>query len=163
MGRTWSPRAISDVAEGLIVFDGVCVLCSRWVRFVIERDVRKRFRFTPIQGKYGRALAERLGIDPENPETNAVIIGDRAYFKSDSAIEVLGRLPGWSWVRMIGVAPRFVRDWAYDRIARNRYRLFGKLDSCLIPTADIVSRFIADDPHADRRHRHPRVTRPDLW
>ena len=70
--------------DGLVLFDGVCVLCSGWVRFLLERDSDAIFRFTPIQSPYGRALAQRLGIDPETPQTNAVIIGGRAYFKADT-------------------------------------------------------------------------------
>ena len=145
MSRRWRPQPIRDVADGLILFDGVCVLCSRWVRFVIERDRAADFRFAAMQRRYGRVLAERLGIDPRNPETNAVIIGGRAYFKSEAALRVVARLPGWSWVRALSIVPRPLRDHVYDLIARNRYRYFGKLDSCLVPSSDIAGRFVADD------------------
>ena len=86
MQQSWKPKAIDGVPDGLVLFDGVCVLCSGWVQFLIERDRDQFFRFTPIQSPYGRALAQRLGIDAEAPQTNAVIIGGRAYFKVDSAI-----------------------------------------------------------------------------
>jgi len=141
----WRPRPIRDAPDGLILFDGVCVFCSRWVRFVIARDRTLRLRFTAMQSRYGRTLAERLGTAPEYPETNAVIIGGRAYFKSDAAIRVLAQLPGWSWVRALVIVPRPLRDPVYDLIARNRYRLFGKLDRCLVPSPDIAKRFVADD------------------
>jgi predicted DCC family thiol-disulfide oxidoreductase YuxK len=84
--------------DGVILFDGVCVLCSGWVRFVAQRDVARRFRFTPIESPYGRSLAETLGIDPADPDTNAVILEGRALRRSDAALAVLSALPGWGWV-----------------------------------------------------------------
>lgn len=148
MRNPWQPQLLDGVADGLILFDGVCVFCSRWVRFVIERDAGARFRFTSVQSKYGARLAARLGIAIEDPETNAVVLGGRAYFKSDAAIAVVSRLPGWSWARVFTLVPRRVRDWCYDRIARNRYRLFGRTETCLVPTPDLAGRFVADDQDA---------------
>jgi predicted DCC family thiol-disulfide oxidoreductase YuxK len=145
-GRDWKPRRIDGVPDGVIVFDGVCVLCSGWVRFVIDRDQTARFRFTPVQSAYGSALAARLGISVEDPETNAVVFADRALFKSDAAIAVLSRLPRWSWVRVLSAVPRPIRDWAYDWIARRRYRLFGRHDSCMVPTPELARRFVFDEP-----------------
>jgi predicted DCC family thiol-disulfide oxidoreductase YuxK len=143
--NAWRPKPLDGVADGLILFDGVCVLCSWWVRFVIERDQAAVFRFAPLQSRYGAGLAARLGISVANPETNAVVIGARAYFKSDAAIAVVSRLPGWSWTAGLALVPRPIRDWLYDRIARSRYRLFGRTDSCLIPTPEIAGRFVGDD------------------
>jgi len=145
MPNRWKPKPLGGVADGLILFDGVCVLCSWWVRFVIERDATAMFRFAPVQGRYGAVLAARLGISVANPETNAVVIGGRAYFKSDSEIAVVSRLPGWSWTRGLAVVPRPIRDWLYDRIALSRYRLFGRTATCLIPTPEIAGRFVAED------------------
>ena len=144
MHRAWIPKPVRNVPDGTVLFDGVCILCSWWVRFVIERDAAVAFRFVTIQSAYGRGLAERLGIDPETPETNAVFVGDHAYFKSDAAIVILSRLPRWSWVRPLRLAPRILRDWVYDRVARNRYRLFGKTETCLVPTPEIARHFIVD-------------------
>jgi predicted DCC family thiol-disulfide oxidoreductase YuxK len=144
-GRDWKPRPIGGVPDGIIVFDGVCVLCSGWVRFVIERDPAARFRFTPVQSAYGSALAARLGITVEDPETNAVIFAGRAYFKSDAAIAVLSSLPRWSWVQAFSAVPRPIRDRAYDWIARRRYRLFGRHNSCMVPTPELAQRFVFDE------------------
>ena len=143
--RSWRPKDAPGLPNGLILFDGVCVLCSRSVQFVIERDGDRWFRFTPIQSPFGRALAERLGISPEMPETNAVILRGRAYFKADSAIEVLQRLPRRSWVRALSLAPRSLRDFIYDCVAQRRYRLFGRTDRCMVPTPDISARFVFDE------------------
>jgi predicted DCC family thiol-disulfide oxidoreductase YuxK len=102
------------------------------VRFVIKRDLAIKFRFLVLQSKQGRALAKELDIDPDDPETNALVLAGRAYFKSDAALQVLARLPGWSWVRHVALVPRPLRDWVYDRIAGNRYRLFGRSKNCPI-------------------------------
>ena len=85
-----------------------------------------------------------------NPETNVAIINGCAYFKSDATIRVLADLPRWSWSRILLLLPRGARDWAYDRIARNRYRLFGRNESCLVPTSSIAARFLLDDPSAEQ-------------
>jgi predicted DCC family thiol-disulfide oxidoreductase YuxK len=155
MQPSWEPKAIDGVPDGLVVFDGVCVLCSGWVRFLLERDHANFFRFTPIQSPYGGALAQRLGINPEMPETNAVIIGGRAYFKCDSAIQALVRLPRWRWVRAFSILPRPVRDWLYDRVARNRYQLFGRTESCMVPTPEVMRRFVFDESGANPERPGP--------
>ena len=80
--------------DDVILYDGVCVFCSRWVRFVAARDKARRFRFTAIQSGYGTRLAQAFGIDPDDPDTNAVIHGGVAYFKSDAALTVLGAAAG---------------------------------------------------------------------
>ncbi len=139
---SFAPQAVTDLPDGVVVFDGECVLCSAWVKFILARDSQRRFRFASIQRVPGRNIAARLGIDPEAPATNAVIVEGVAYFKSDSTLAVLQRLPGWQWTRLLRICPRFIRDWAYDRIARNRYALFGRAASCLVPTAEQVARFL---------------------
>jgi predicted DCC family thiol-disulfide oxidoreductase YuxK len=146
--KGWAPRRVVDVPNGLILFDGVCVFCSHWVAFVIARDREAAFRFLPVQSPGGAALAERLGISRDNPETNALVLDGVAYFKSDAALMVLTRLPRWAWVRLAWLAPKPMRDWAYDRIARNRYRIFGRLDACMVPTPEVRARFV-DWPQRD--------------
>jgi len=126
--------------DDVILYDGVCVFCSRWVRFVATRDVERRFRFTPIQSGYGTGLAQAFGIDSENPDTNAVIHGGVAYFKSDAALTVLGALPGWGWVRVFRALPKPARDAVYNLVARNRYRIFGKYQTCFVPDAEMRGR-----------------------
>jgi predicted DCC family thiol-disulfide oxidoreductase YuxK len=151
MPRGWPSLPAGDVPNDLVLFDGVCVLCSGWVDFIIRRDPAARFRFTAIQTPYGRRLAERFGIDVADPETNVAVMHGCAHFKSDSALRVLAELPGWRWTRIAYALPKPVRDFFYDRIARNRYRVFGRRDSCRVPTPDIHSRFFSDDaPGASR-------------
>ena len=126
----------------MILYDGVCIFCSRWIRFVATRDVNHRFRFTAIQSGYGTRLARAFGIDPDDPDTNAVIHGGTAYFKSDAALTVLGALPGWRWARALFLVPKPLRDAAYSLIARNRYRIFGKYEECFVPDAAFRDRVI---------------------
>jgi len=128
--------------DDVILYDGVCVFCSRWVRFVATRDINHRFRFTAIQSRYGTRLAQAFGIDPDDPDTNAVVHGGVAHFKSDAALTVLGALPGWSWVRIFFVVPKPLRDGLYSLVARNRYRIFGKYEECFVPDADMRARVI---------------------
>ncbi|HEX3883714.1 MAG TPA: DCC1-like thiol-disulfide oxidoreductase family protein [Stellaceae bacterium] len=142
--KSWRPQAAEGVPDRLILFDGVCVFCSRWARFVIDRDRDARFCFVAVQEPLGAALAQRFGIDPAMPETNAVILGGRAYFKSDAAVAVLSSLPGWGWARVLRAVPRHLRDGLYDIVARNRYRWFGRGDTCLIPTPELAARLLRE-------------------
>jgi predicted DCC family thiol-disulfide oxidoreductase YuxK len=128
--------------DDVILFDGVCVFCSRWVRFIVARDVAARFRFTPIQSAYGTRLAQALGIDAGDPDTNAVVHDGAAYFKSDGALTVLSLLPGWGWVRVLSAVPRPLRDAVYNLVAKNRYRIFGKYDACIVPDAGLRARVL---------------------
>jgi predicted DCC family thiol-disulfide oxidoreductase YuxK len=128
--------------DDVILYDGVCVFCSRWVRFIAMRDVDRRFRFTAIQSAYGSGLAGAFGINPDDPDTNAVIHGGVAFFKSDAALTVLSCLPGWGWARVLHIVPKPLRDGVYSLVARNRYRIFGQYDSCFAPDAELRARVL---------------------
>ena len=141
----WDAVAAPDIGD-LILFDGDCVLCSRAAHFVHKRDRAQMFKFVAIQSEYGRALAARFGIDADRPETNAVVLGGMAYFKGDAALAALRVLPGWRWTRIARIAPKPVRDWAYDRIARNRYRLFGRRDRCWAGDPGLSARIVERAP-----------------
>jgi predicted DCC family thiol-disulfide oxidoreductase YuxK len=120
--------------QNIILFDGVCVLCSRWSQFVTERDVERRFRFVAIQSPQGHTIAERCNIDPDNPMTFALVTeGDAVHVRSDAVLRILGMLPGWGWTAVLRIIPTRLRDKLYDLVARNRYRWFGRLDACVMP------------------------------
>jgi len=123
--------------DDVILYDGVCVFCSRWIRFVAVRDHEHRFRFTAIQSAYGMRLAHAFGIDAGDPDTNAVVHGGMAYFKSDAALTVLSNLPGLRWTRALFVVPKPLRDAVYNLIAHNRYRIFGKYETCFVPDVEM--------------------------
>jgi predicted DCC family thiol-disulfide oxidoreductase YuxK len=126
--------------DDVILYDGVCVFCSRWIVFVLKRDVEKRFRVTQIQSPYGTRLAQAFSIDPNDPDTNAVIHGGKAWMRSDGALTVLSNLPGWRWTRILFAVPKPLRDAVYDVVACNRYRIFGKYDACFVPDAEMKGR-----------------------
>ena len=126
--------------DDVILYDGVCVFCSRWIRFIATHDRDERFRFTAIQSAYGTRLAQAFGIDACDPDTNAVIHGGIAYFKSDAALTVLSSLPGYRWAGVFFAVPKSLRDSVYDLVAKNRYRIFGKYDACFVPDADMQAR-----------------------
>lgn len=128
--------------DGIILYDGVCVLCSGWMRFVLRRDRERLFRFTPIQSDYGSALAQALGIDPEDPDTNAVIWKGVAYRRSDAALRVVSLLPGWGWVRALHIVPGFLRDAIYRLIARTRYRVWGRHTVCDLGDRSYAERIV---------------------
>jgi predicted DCC family thiol-disulfide oxidoreductase YuxK len=122
--------------HGLILFDGVCILCSRGCRFVSKRDRRGYFRFVPIQLAEGRPLAEQLGIDPDRPDSFAFVANGQAYVKSEAALRIARELPRWQWTWVFHFIPRVIRDAIYDLIAHNRYRWFGRRDACILPNSD---------------------------
>src|SRR5262245_58932618 len=104
--------------DDVILFDGVCIFCSRWVRFVAARDTARRFRFTAIQSDYGTRLAKTFGIDPDDPDTNAVVHGGEVFLKSDAALTVLSQLPRWGWTGALFAAPKPLRNAVYNLVAR---------------------------------------------
>ena len=128
--------------DDVILFDGVCIFCSRWVRFVAVRDLAKRFRFTAIQSDYGQRLAKTFSIDAASPDTNAVVLNGQALFKSDAAIAVISSLPHWRWARALTLVPKPWRDAVYNLVARNRYRIFGTYSTCYLGDASFRSRVL---------------------
>jgi predicted DCC family thiol-disulfide oxidoreductase YuxK len=121
-------------AAPIIVFDGLCPLCSANALFVVKHDRMGHFRLASMQSDAGAALYRRFGIDPADPETLILIEGDRALRDSDAVIAIWRGL-GWPW-RLAGAArivPRFLRDPLYRLVARNRYRLFGRRETCRLP------------------------------
>jgi predicted DCC family thiol-disulfide oxidoreductase YuxK len=127
----------------LIVFDDVCVLCSAFVQWVLAHDHAQQFWFTSAQGPLGQALYRELGLDPVNFETNLVVIAGVAHGKSDAFIEVATRLGGvWRAASALRLLPRAFRSLLYDLIAQNRYRLFGKRETCWLPRPDLRDRVI---------------------
>jgi len=128
--------------DGVILYDGDCLLCSRWVKWVVRHDPEGIFRFTAIGSAYGRALAVRLAIDPDNPLTNAVIIDGQAHLYSDAAIAIASRLPGYRWAGALKMVPKPLRDAIYKLIARNRIAWFGRPRACDLPGPEVRARII---------------------
>jgi predicted DCC family thiol-disulfide oxidoreductase YuxK len=129
----------------VLLFDGVCNLCNGWVRFVIARERQPLLTFAPLESGIGRELLDAHQLDgPGRPDSLVLIEAGRAYVRSAAALRVTRQLRApWSWARVLGVLPRPLLDWVYDRVARNRYRWFGRKDACPIPTPEERSRFLA--------------------
>lgn len=134
-----------ETAGPILFFDGVCGLCDRLVQFVLRRDRRARFRFAALQSELAVATLRRFGKDAADLDTVYVLTGDgRLLQKARAIFFVLGQLGlPWSLVAVFGILPTAVVDWFYDRVARNRYRIWGKRDSCRVPSADERVRFLA--------------------
>jgi len=127
----------------LIVFDGVCVLCSRFARFVIEHDREGVFRFATAQGPTGQDLFRYYDLDTTEFETNIVIVDGQTWGELDAFAQVMAKLPRpWCWLRVVRFIPEPLSGWLYRRIALNRYRLFGKTESCMVPPSNWQDRFI---------------------
>lgn len=127
----------------IILFDGVCNLCAWAVRFIVERDPRGLFRFASLQSPTGQALMLEYRLDPTQLDSFVLVENGRAYSESTAALRVARHLGG-AWPVFYGaiVLPRFVRDPIYKFIARNRYRWFGKKETCMIPTPELRARFL---------------------
>jgi predicted DCC family thiol-disulfide oxidoreductase YuxK len=138
-------RTYVAMVSAILLFDGVCNLCSASVRFVIAHDRRNHFRFASLQSGAGIEVmrAHGIAIPDGDPSTMILVEGDRVYDRSSAAIRIARSL-GFPWsLAVIGfVVPRFVRDAIYGVIARNRYRWFGKKDVCMVPTPELRARFL---------------------
>ena len=129
--------------SALIVFDGECVLCSRTAQFVLKHDRRRRFRLTTAQGATGQELYRSLELPTDTFETMLVVRNGRALTESDAALAIASGL-GWPWraAAAARIVPRRLRDAAYRLVARNRYRWFGRRETCWAPAPDIADRII---------------------
>lgn len=127
----------------IFVYDGLCVLCSGFVGFILKHDRQGVFRFASTASEAGAGIMRSAGIDPNEPSSNAVVSGSQIHLRSDAFLEVM-RLLGspWSCLRVLAVIPRPWRDAFYLMVARNRYRIFGRHDSCFVPDSSVRSRFL---------------------
>mgnify|MGYP000247332177 FL=1 len=129
--------------ENVILFDGVCKLCNAWSSFIIRHDHGRRFRLASVQSNEGQAILAYFGYPTDYYDTMLVVRGGVCFEKSDAFFVVMGEL-GFPWkaALVFKALPKRLRNWLYDRIARNRYRIFGKYDVCLLPTSDHARRFL---------------------
>ncbi len=127
----------------LIVFDGECVLCSGFFRFMLHFDHGQRFHFALAQSDLGQQLYHALNLPTDDFETNLVIVNGRIYQRLDAFIAAMGALGGiWRLLTLLRFIPAPIKDFLYHRIARNRYAIFGRYDTCLVPTPGLRARFI---------------------
>lgn len=131
----------NNTLNPVIFFDGVCGLCNGFVDFVMKVDKQKLFKFSPLQSDFARSLLP----DEDVTELKSVIvqINGKTYKKSDAVFEVFKVLGGpWNTLRLFKALPRPLRNSAYDMVAKHRYQIFGKKESCRIPSPEERQRFI---------------------
>ena len=127
----------------IVLFDGVCNFCNSSVNFLLRRDRNGVFRFAALQSEAGRKLLTEAGLQHHELDSMVLIEGGEIALKSTAALKAARRLPGlWFMTGLLLVVPRRLRDWCYDAFAARRYSWFGKRDVCMIPTAEMRSRFL---------------------
>ncbi|PCH93601.1 MAG: hypothetical protein COB84_08990 [Rhodobacteraceae bacterium] len=129
--------------QDVIVFDGVCALCNGSMKFILRFDRQKHYKFITAQSATGQALYKHYNLDPTNFDTFLVFKSGDLLEKMDGVLAIATTL-GWPWkIAAIGyLIPRPIRNWFYMKLAKNRYKIFGKYDTCMIPTQDVKERFL---------------------
>ena len=127
----------------IVVFDGQCLLCNGWVRFLLRHDQRGVFRFAAIQGRTGQALLQQAGLQLEGLQTLLLVDGVKSWQHTAAIMRILHHL-GWPWcAAWLGwLVPAVLRDALYRWVARHRYRIFGWSDRCMVPPPDVAARFL---------------------
>ena len=131
--------------KALILFDGVCNLCNSSVLYVIKRDKHNTFLFAPLQGEIGQVIINKFNIDTR--KTDSILLyqpqEERVYQKSNAALRIAKKL-GFptNLLAIFLIVPNFIRDWFYNYVAKNRYKLYGKKDACMIPTPELREKFL---------------------
>lgn len=127
----------------IILFDGICNLCNNAVQFVLKHDKKKLFRFASLQSDFGKSILIKYGLPTDNFNSFVLILNGKAYTKSTAALSVAKMLSGpikllYGFI----VVPAFIRNGVYNVIANNRYKWFGKKESCMLPSPDVAARFL---------------------
>ena len=129
--------------HAIVLFDDVCNLCTSTIQCIIKRDPHGYFTFASLQSAIGRTLLEEHGLQPDALDTFVLIEGSRCFTRSDAALRVAQHLSGgWALSRVFSLIPKPIRDWGYTVIARNRYRWFGTHETCMVPSRDLLDRFL---------------------
>jgi predicted DCC family thiol-disulfide oxidoreductase YuxK len=127
----------------VVVFDAMCVLCSANAQLILRRDRKRRFRLTSMQSQVGQDLYRRFGLDPADPDSLIVVQGENMLRDSDAVLAIWRELGGpWRLAAMLKIIPGRIRDPFYRWVARNRYALFGRRDTCWIPSREHADRVL---------------------
>lgn len=129
--------------QSLVLFDGVCHFCNNSVNFIIDRDPKKKFVFAPLQSDLAKVALQKFGEDTVKIDTIILIQNNKIYKRSRAALEIAKQLKGlWPLCYIAIIIPGFIRDIVYNIIARNRYKWFGEMEACRIPTPEMRERFL---------------------
>jgi predicted DCC family thiol-disulfide oxidoreductase YuxK len=138
-----SPTPILKPEETVALFDGTCKLCNGWARFIIHHDPAHRIQLCAVQSPEGQKLLSWAGLPQDKFNTIVLISNGQVFLRSAAMFEILHRLPApWRWLMIARVVPGTFRDWLYDKIALNRYKLFGRYDTYRLPEPDHDRRFL---------------------
>ena len=131
------------IKEKIVLFDGVCNLCQSTVQFVIKHDQRKKIRFASLQGEFGQQILKEHNLPLTNYNSFLFLENGKLHMKSGAALRLSRYLDGvWPLFYILIIIPPFLRNAVYGFIANNRYRWFGKQESCWLPTPDLKQRFL---------------------
>ena len=134
---------MSNSEINIVLFDGVCNLCNKTVRFIIRRDPKAKFRFASVQSESGQLLLKQLSLPIDRYDSIVYICDDKFYLKSTAVLTILSKLgSGWQLLSFLIIFPLFLRDKVYDFIAKWRYKWFGLLESCIVPAPENSDRFL---------------------
>ena len=129
--------------DPVILFDGICNLCSGWTRFVLRFDGARRFKLCTLQSEAGQAILRAAGLPTSDFRTVVLVRAGKVWLKSDAVLAVVSDLSfPWSMAGVLRILPRWIRDRAYDFVAARRYQFFGKQDSCVLPLPEDRARFL---------------------
>ena len=130
----------------IILFDGVCNFCNSSINFIIDHDLEKRFIFAPLQSEIGQEILRKFNKNTEDFDSVFLLKNNTLYQKSEAALEITKHLSGfWKYLAVFNIFPTSFLNFFYDIIAKNRYRFFGKADSCRIPTPELRERFLIEN------------------
>ena len=130
-------------SDKIVIFDGICHLCSAAVQFIIKRDSHAKFKFVARQSDTGQRLLSRHQASLKDTETIVLLKDQIIYTGSDAVLEIARGLDHvWKLLIVFKIIPGFIRNWVYNFIAKHRYRWFGKRDVCYTPTPELKQRFL---------------------
>lgn len=134
---------IDTTNKPILLFDGVCNFCNSSINFILDRNSKKDILFSSLQSDTGQALLKKFNLPTEDFTSLVLVEGDKYYTKSTAALRVSEHLDGaWSKLSFLRIVPSFIRDFAYELVSKNRYKIFGKSDQCRLPTKETRERFL---------------------
>ena len=130
-------------AESIVFFDGVCNLCNGAVQFILKRDKKELFKFSALQSNFAN---KTLPSEEVNSLSSIILMHQGKILRESDAVIAISEELGYPWklLKIASIIPKFIRDKVYQLIANNRYKLFGKKDQCMIPTPELINRFIEE-------------------
>jgi predicted DCC family thiol-disulfide oxidoreductase YuxK len=127
----------------ILLFDGICNFCNSAVNFILPRDKQDRFRFAALQSLAAKPYISKYGLDPQRIDSVVLIENGTAYYRSDAALRCLKNMGGvWVLLYFLVIVPAFIRDPVYNWIAKNRYKWFGKKETCRLPEEPWKNKFL---------------------